>query len=312
MKTKRNLDFVGNLKKFVIVSAVLLLVGIVCTAVFGPVLDINFAGGTKISYSYTGTLDTDKVAKLAGDTVGKKVSADITSGVSDSSHKLVISLSDNEALDSSTIDSLAKALKEGYADNKIEQIEVNSVSPTVGAVFFIKCLVAVVIACLLVIIYVAIRFRKIGGVSAAIAALIALLHDVLLAFFAAVILRLNIDSNFIAVVMTLLGYSLNDTIVVFDRVRENRRHYGQSKSIAEITNISNNQVLSRNIMTSLTTVIAIVTIMVVAEIKGLTSLRTLTIPLTVGLLSGTYSSVCISPGLWVKWQERKARKAAKD
>ena len=144
------------------------------------------------------------------------------------------------------------------------------------------------------------------------AALIALLHDVLLAFFAAVILRLNIDSNFIAVVMTLLGYSLNDTIVVFDRVRENRRHYGQSKSIAEITNISNNQVLSRNIMTSLTTVIAIVTIMVVAEIKGLTSLRTLTIPLTVGLLSGTYSSVCISPGLWVKWQERKARKAAKD
>lgn len=307
MKNK-SIDFNGNLKKYIIISATLLLIGLIVTLVFGPVLDINFKGGTKISYSYTGKIDTDAVAKLATDTVGKKISADVSSGVSDSSQKLILSLADNEALEADTIDALLKDLQKEFADNKIEQSEVNSVSPTVGTVFFIKCLVAVVIACILVIIYVAIRFRKIGGVSAAITALIALLHDVLLAFFAAVVLRLNIDSNFIAVVMTLLGYSLNNTIVVFDRVRENRRVYGQSKPLAEITNISNNQVLSRNIMTSLTTVIAILTILIVAEIAGLTSLRTLTIPLTVGLISGTYSSICIAPGLWVRWHGKQLAK----
>ena len=308
MLKNKTFDFVGNLKKILIISGALLLIGLVCTFVFGPVLDISFQGGTKISYSFTGKIDTESVRKLADETLGKKTTVAITSGVSDTSQKLIVSLADNEALGTESIDALGKALTEAYADNEIEQAEVNSVNPSVGTVFFLKCLVAVVIAAILVIAYVAFRFRKIGGVSAAVAALIALVHDVAIAFFAAVVLRLSIDSNFIAVVMTLLGYSLNNTIVVFDRIRENRRVYGSKKPLDELVNLSDNQVLARNIMTSLSTVIAILTVFVVCEITGLTSLRTLTIPMMFGLVAGSFSSICIAPALWVKWRQLRSKK----
>lgn len=311
MLKNKQFDFVGSFKKFVIASLALILIGVVCTLVFGPVLDISFKGGTKISYSYTGDLSTEEVRKLADKTLGKKTTVATTSGVSDESQKIIVSLSDNVALETDSIDALNEALTEAYPDSKIEQAEVNSVNPSVGTIFFLKCLVAVVIAAILVVVYVAFRFRKIGGVSAAVTALIALVHDVLIAFFATVVLRLNIDANFIAVVMTLLGYSLNNTIVVFDRIRENRGAYGSQMPIRDLVNLSDNQVLSRNIMTSLSTVIAITVVFAVCEVTGLTSLRTLTVPMIVGLVAGSYSSICIAPPLWVLWQNRKAAKAAK-
>lgn len=308
MLKNKTFDFVGNLKKFLIISGALLLIGLIVTVVFGPVLDISFQGGTKISYSFTGKLEAEAVRKLADETLGKKTTTAITSGVTDSSQKLIVSLADNEALATASIDALTAKLTETYPDNEIKSSEINSVNPSVGATFFLKCLVAVLIAAILVIAYVAFRFRKIGGVSAAITALIALVHDVLIAFFAAVILRLSIDANFIAVVMTLLGYSLNNTIVVFDRIRENRRVYGSQKPLDELVNISDSQVFSRNIMTSLSTVIAILTVFVVCEITGLTSLRTLTIPMMFGLVAGSYSSICLAPALWVKWRQLRNRK----
>ncbi len=308
MLKNKSFAFVANLKKFLLISGILLLAGLICTLVFGPVLDISFQGGTKISYSFTGELDTDAVRKFADETLSKKTAVAITAGVADSSQKLIVSLADNQALNTESIDALTKALTEKYPDNAIEQAEVNSVNPSVGTVFFLKCLVAVLIAAVLVIVYVAIRFRKIGGVSAAITALIALLHDVLIAFFAATVLRLSIDTNFMAVVMTLLGYSLNNTIVVFDRIRENRRVYGSKKPLDELVDLSNNQVLARNIMTSLSTIIVILVVFVVCEITGLTSLRTLTVPLMFGLVAGSYSSICLAPALWVKWRELRSRK----
>lgn len=311
MLKNKQFDFVGSFKKFLILSGVLFLIGIIFCVAFGPVLDISFKGGTKISYFYTGTVDTDAAKALADETLGKKTNVDTTSGVSDSSQKLIVSLADNEAVSTEKIDALTKAMAEKFPDNEVVQAEVNSVNPTVGTIFFLKCLAAVLIAAVLVILWVGIRFRKIGGWSAGIAALIALVHDILIAFFAAVVFRLSIDSNFIAVVMTLLGYSLNNTIVVFDRVRENRRTYGSKMPLAELVNLSNNQVLSRNIMTSLTTVIAILTIFVVCQFTGLTSLNTLTVPMIFGLISGSFSSICLAPPLWVFWQNRNAAKAKK-
>lgn len=302
---EKKIDFVGNFKKIGTVAVALVLVGVIVSAVFGPVLDITFSGGTKISYSYTGDIDTDEVKALADKTLGKKTKVDTTSGVSDDSQKLVISLADKSAVSTAKIDALNKALDKDFADNKPVQAEVNSVNASVGSIFFFKCLVAVAIAAALVILYVGWRFRKIGGWSAGLSALIALVFDVMIAFFSAVIFRLEIDANFIAVVMTLLGYSLNNTIVVFDRIRENRRVYGSKLPIDELVNLSNTQVLRRNIVTSLTTVIAILTVFVVCQFTGLSSLNTLTVPLVFGLISGTLSSICLAPSLWVVWKNRK-------
>ncbi len=308
------IDFNKLLKPCLIISAIIIAVGIVLTVVLGPVLDISFGGGSRVTYSYTGEIDTDAVAKLAADTLGKKVTVDTTSGVTDNSQKITVSLADKESLDTELIDKLTEQLTtdEQYTANTIKQEEVNSVSPSVGAVFFAKCLVAVVIAAILVVLYIALRFRKIGGWLAGVSALLALLHDVLIAFFVMIIFRLDIDSNFVAVVMTLLGYSLNSTIVVFDRIRENRRSYGNKQTLIETLNMSNTQVLSRNIMTSLATFVAIFVVLIVCELKGITSLRSLTVPLCFGIISGAYSSICLAPAIWVKWKNAAdTKKAAK-
>ncbi len=304
MLKNKSFEFVGNLKKYAMGSLAIILVGLIVALVLGPVLDITFSGGTKITYSYDGKVDTNKVAQLAADTINKKVSVTTTSGVSDDSQKLVVSLADKDALDTDLIDKLTKKLTgKDFKDNKIKQEEVLSVSPSVGVIFFAKCLVAVIIAALLVIIYTAIRFRKIGGWLAGTSAMVALVHDILIAFTVSVIFRLPIDANFIAVVMTLLGYSLNSTIVVFDRIRENRRIYGNKEALNNLVNLSNNQVLSRNIMTNLSTVASILVVLVVCELNGITSLRSLTIPLCFGLASGAYSSICLAPAIWVKWKQ---------
>ena len=166
------------------------------------------------------------------------------------------------------------------------------------------------ITAVLVVIYVGIRFRRIGGVSAALTALCALVLDLLVTFFICVFFKLQIDSNYIAVVLTILGYSLNDTIVMYDRVRENER-LNPDKEIGELVNMSINMVKVRNFVTSLTTFIAVITIVVVSELFGLSTLRSFAIPMAFGIVSGGVSSLFIAGPLWVIWKKHKDRKASK-
>ena len=127
-------------------------------------------------------------------------------------------------------------------------------------------------------------------------------------YFTFVIFRLPIDDNFIAVVLMILGYSLNDTIVIYDRVRENRRLRGPKPDIAELVNDSINQTLGRTINTTLSTAIAIGTVLVVALIFHLPSVVTFALPMLIGIISGCYSTISIAGPLWVMWQKHKQKK----
>ena len=140
-------------------------------------------------------------------------------------------------------------------------------------------------------------------------AVIALVHDIIAVVAVFVFFRLSVDANFMAVVLTILGYSINDTIVIYDRIRENRRIYGQKLPVGELVNKSINQSMKRAIVTTVTTVMALVVIAVVTLIFNVTSIVTFVFPLIIGLLSGTYSSVCLVPCMWVMWQEYRAKKA---
>ena len=132
-----------------------------------------------------------------------------------------------------------------------------------------------------------------------------------MAFLFCNILRIDIDSNFIAVVLTILGYSLNDTVVIYDRIRENKKLFSQL-STRELTNKSINETLGRSITTAFATFLAILTVGVVCEIAGLTSLRSFVIPMLIGgILSGSYSSICIAGPLWVLWSEYSEKRRAK-
>ena len=299
--TKFNINFNKTLKLVAIIYAAVIIVGIVLTCIFGVKLDINFSGGTRLSYTYTGTLDVAKVDATVDKALGTDASVSLSADMSGSTKQIVINLPGNSSLSADKQTSLATALNTDFKSNNIKSYDSNSVSPTIAGTFFAKSIVAVLLAGVFVVIYVGVRFRNIGGVSAALTAYVALILDCIVAFLACTAFRLPVDSNLIAVILTLLGYSLNDTIVIYDRVRENRRLY-PSKEIGELVNESVNSVMIRTIVTTVTTILAVGTIIIVAEFFGLTSLRSFAIPMVFGLLSGSISSIFISGPLWVKWK----------
>ena len=289
-----------------IVYAVFFVIGIIMTVVFGPKLDINFSGGTKISYSYTGEIAENDFKDTVATALDKEFTVGKNTSLAGDVNSYVITLAGKNSISAETQENITLALEEKFADNEIELYDSTSISPTIAGTFFIKSLVAVLITAVLVIIYVGIRFRKIGGVSAAITAFCALILDLLVAFFICVIFRLPIDMNFMAVVLTILGYSLNDTIVIYDRVRENKRLHPEL-SVGENMDLSVSSTLVRNIVTTVTTVCAVLTIVVVSEVFGLTSLRSFAIPMAFGLVSGCFSSLFVSGPLWVIYKERKSK-----
>ena len=288
-----------------IVYAILIVVGIIVTIVAGPKLDINFSGGTQISYSYTGDVAEADFKDTVATVLDKEFTVSQNTSLAGDTKSYVITLAGKDSVSAEIQENITTALTEKFTENDITLYNSNSVSPTIAGSFFLKSIVAIIITAVLVVLYVGIRFKKIGGVSAALTALCALVLDLVVAFFICVIFRLQIDMNFMAVVLTILGYSLNDTIVIYDRVRENKKLHPEF-SVSENMNISVSSILIRNIVTTVTTVCAVLTIVVVSEVCGLTTLRSFAIPMAFGLVSGCFSSLFIAGPLWVMYKERKA------
>ncbi len=302
-----NINFNKVLNKVIIGYAAFFLIGIIIAVIWGVNLDINFSGGTKISYTYSGEISDKKVSTVAEKVLNKKLTFSKSTSLAGDTKTFEIVLVGKNAISAKTQEALTETLNKEFKDNKITIYNSNSVSPTIAGSFFVKSLVAIAITAILVVIYVGWRFRKIGGISAGLSALVALVLDILVTFFVCVIFRLQIDSNYIAVVLTILGYSLNDTIVIYDRVRENARLDSDSE-IGDIVNLSINQTLIRNIVTTITTFLAVMTIFVVAELFGLQTLRTFAVPMAFGLLSGAISSLFIAGPIWVVWKRKKSLK----
>ena len=136
------------------------------------------------------------------------------------------------------------------------------------------------------------------------------MHDVALTYAVYVFGGMALDSNFMAVILTLLGYSINNTIIIYDRLRENRAKYGKKMSDRELVNLSINQTLSRSIITTVTTVTAMLSISIVCSLMGVTSILSFSVPLAIGMAVGFYSSLCLAGPIWIWWQERKTKKSA--
>ena len=251
MKKQWDFDFVKNSKIFGIISACILGIGLIFSFIFPVDLDISFKGGTQIRFSYVGDLDKDALQSLMEEELGHEVDMSDATTYDGERELNTVTFYLTENLDSSVTDSAEKAAVEQYEDFELTKISTNSLSPTMGNLFFVKCLVAVALAAVLLLIYVGFRFRKIGGLSAGVFGILALLHDMLIAYLAFVIFRIPLNDNFVAVMLTILGYSLNDTIVIFDRIRENRRLSDPKTPIAEVANLSVRQSFMRTLNTCL-------------------------------------------------------------
>lgn len=307
----KQIDFIGKKKIFFAISIAMVAITLLFSIFKGVELDIQYKGGTMITYSYTGEIDNSAFQSLVEETVGGRVFIQDSSDIATGSSNLVVSLASTDGLTSEEQATLSDAVESAYAENNLKTESISNVSATVGREFFIKSLIAVLFAAIVMVVYIGFRFKRISGWSAGVMAVIALIHDVIAAFAVFVIVGIPIDANFMAVVLTILGYSINDTIVIYDRVRENRRIYGTKLSTAELMNKSMNQSLKRTLITSLTTIMALAVVAVVTLLYNVTSIVSFVFPMIVGLISGTYSSICLVPSLWVMWQDHQASKAEK-
>lgn len=302
-------------KVFFGISLGIILIGIICNFVFGTQLDIQFRGGSYIKYSYVGNVDTDKLKDVIQTNTKQEVTMSISSDILSNSKKgdaytIRVEFAGTKAISTNEQKKLTQTVQKAFPDNNFKVLEASAIESSMGSKFLLKCLTAVAIASILMVLYVTIRFRKIGGLSAGVMALVALFHDVAMIYFMYVIFQMPIDSNFIAVVLMILGYSLNDTIVIYDRVREERRNFGAKEDIGYVFDYSATKVLRRTIFTSLTTLMAIGTVLVVSMIFNISSVTSFALPMMIGVISGCYSSVCIAGPLWVMWQKHKKKAKA--
>ena len=312
---KFNIRFYENRQIYFTITIALLVLGVIFNVIFGTTLDIQFKGGVMLEYAYSGTIDTSAVESAVESATGQNADVRVYENLADANgnpeNSLSISFAGTDSITVEQQEEIANQIAQAYPDANLRIEETSSVDRTVGTTFFAKCLVAVAITFVLLVIYIAFRFRKIGGASAGIISIIALLHDVVLVYFTFVVFRMPINDNFIAVILTILGYSLNNTIIIYDRIRENRRVLGPKAKTSELVNLSINQTLTRSIYTSLCTFVAIACVYVVGVVYGLSSVTTFALPMMVGILVGCYSSVCITGPLYVMWRNYKDKKKAR-
>lgn len=268
-----------------------------------------------ITPDYSRNIDIPEAERIISLALGENINVSLNTRISisenDTDNKnLVVTLAENKALDQNAPTIIRNVMLRKYPNITLTLKESNSVDPIMGKEFFWKCIVAVFLAALFMIAYVGFRFRKIGGWTAGASSIIAILHDALIVYFVFVIFRFPLDDNFIAVVLAIIGYSLNSTIVIFDRIRENRKLLGPKTPVAELANVSMNETLGRTINTNLCVFAAVAIVAIVSVIFGLDSIISFAVPMMFGTVSGCYSSLCISNSIWVTWQESIQKKRA--
>jgi preprotein translocase subunit SecF len=307
------IDLFGKRYYFFAVSVLIIIAGLVGLIINGVQLDIQFQGGTVLQIEMSDeNFDTSKIEAEIGSAIGKSVTAQKlqTYNAEDSGNSidlLMLKVSKEDTLTGEELNNVVDILKKDFNAKPDAQIQVQSVAPFIGRELMQKGLLAALLASALIILYVWWRFSIISGLSAAMFAILALLHDAFVMFAVFVIFRIPLNESFVAAVLTILGYSINDTIIIYDRIRENMRT-AKRMPIAQLVNTSVIQTLARSINTTITTLICISTVFVFASMNNIQSLKEFSFPLLIGMISGTYSTLFLASPLWAMWQEAKAKR----
>ena len=299
-----NVDWLGKKWYFLLFSLIFSVAGIISMGMHwahtgSPVpLGVDFSGGTQVQVQFQRTPDINSI-RQAADAAGIK-DAKIQSFGTAGTNELLISLPEqtNEAALDLGRQQIVDALKAHY-DNPFTVRNVQVVGPTVGKQLERQAGLATIYSLIGMLIYLWFRFQLIYGV----AAVVAVFHDTLITVGAFALTNQEISLTVIAAILTLVGYSMNDTIVVFDRIRENLR-LSRRESLPDVVNRSINQTLSRTVLTSGLTFLTVLSL----YIFGGQVLRGFSFALVVGILIGTYSSIAVAAPMLVAWQEWRAKR----
>lgn len=302
-------DFCGRTKIFFIVTLSLVVLSVLSTFT-GVDIALEFKGGTIITYSYEGEMAESDIEAELTKLVGSGVRAQQGESLNGSGKTMTISFTSTEGLTAERQAEVSETIKGMYPDSNLAVLDSNDVDARSGGEFFTKCIVAAIFAAVVLILYIAFRFRMISGWSSGVCAIVGLIVTLIVTYGGVALCGFDIDSNFMAVILTLLGYAVNDTIVIYDRIRENQERC-KGMSIEELVNISNSQSLRRTMRTSITTVFAMIAVSVVAGIMGVNSILSFSIPMAIGIIAGTFNSMCFVPTLWVFWQKKRGNTTVK-
>lgn len=283
------LKIIEKTKLWFAISLIIIIVGMASLGVKGLNFGIDFQGGTITTIEMGADFNQQK--KEEADKIIKKYDDQAQSNIA---NKTQLEIRSNKLSDDD-IDKMFNELKTEYKLQDTALVSENKVGPSVGNELKQKALTALGFAAIAILIYVWFRFEVKFGV----AAIIALLHDVLITLGVYAFFQVPVNTPFIAAILTIVGYSINDTIVIFDRIRENLRKM-RGKDASQIANVSVNQTLSRSINTSLTTLLTITSVYIFVP-----AIRDFAFPLIVGIVAGAYSSIFIASPIWVLLSKRK-------
>lgn len=295
MKLK-TFDFVGKRKVFFTASLAVIIVGFVAMGVHGLKGDhmlnfsLDFLGGTSTTVNFDKDYTISEIDKEIVPVVSQVTGDnDIQTQKVDGSNQVIIK---TRSLELEERETLNQALEDTFGITE-EDISSQNIGSTISGEMRSQSIIAVIIAAFCMLIYIRLRFKDLRFAASAI---IALIHDVLVVLTLYAVARISVGSAFIACMLTVIGYSVNDTIVTFDRIRENRKALTTEtpETLQQLVNDSVTQTLTRTIYTSVTTAVMVLMLL----IFGVSTIREFALPLLVGVLVGTYSSICLASGLW--------------
>ncbi len=290
-----DLDLMGKRKVWFIISAIIVIGSLIFLATMGLNLGLDFAGGTILEYSFEEEVSSDEIRSVLMD-IEIAEGASLQETEHDGMPGILIRTGELEA---EQITAVNEAVSEKFPSTDIMRTEM--VGPTIGQELRTQALLALLVAAIGIVAYISFRFQF----RFAIVSLATLAHDVLFTVGVFALLQQEINTAFIAALLTIVGYSLNDTIVIFDRIRENMKLYRRDSFINQ-ANRAVVETLPRSINTSMTTLVAILAI----YLFGGAAIQTFMLALFIGMAAGTYSSVFVSSPLLVSWNNwSKARSA---
>lgn len=291
-------DFLKYRFLFIAISLIIIIGGIAYGIATGYKFDIDFKGGTRIQVDLKENFDNNEVFDIVKNVTGQiPIIQKMTGG--DSSVIITTDVISNEVADN-----IVNNLKDRYPN--MDEPSTKNIQPSYGKELVNSAILAVTVSLVLILLYIGVRFKTLG-INAAITAIIALAHDVLFIIAIYGIIKFPINSSFVAVILTVVGYSINDTIIVYDRIRENKRKLIKSKDIRETINMSISQTMRRTIFTPLTTISAIAIVYIFAAVYHQQILEEFSLPLVIGVIVGTYSSIFVASSLWCIFEEIKEK-----
>lgn len=295
------MQFMNKSKYFMMFSAGVVLIGLIVGLIFGGLnLGIDFTGGSLLTIELKQEYDIQHVEDaLTANGINIEDTQIVKAGENNTQAVIRMKELPKDMDDAGIRENIIASLRETYPEAEGGQVE--RVGGVTTGEIITNAFLSIVIAAGLMLLYIWVRFELFSGI----AAVTALVHDVLIMTAVVCIFRVQINSSYIAACLTIVGYSINDTIVLFDRIRENNKRYSiSSKTRAEVADISIRETLSRTINTSVTTLVTILAL----YIFGVASIKEFALPLIVGLISGTYSSIFIASPVWVRLMKAKHRK----